>query len=208
MTLLDIFHNHTGLPTEKYPHHLEAYENFFAPFRGKEIGFLEIGIGNGGSLEMWRKYFGKNARIYGLDIQDIKPKFPLFVGNQGDRVFMEETVLKTIPLHIVVDDGSHQCYHQVVSFEVLFPRLEDGGVYIVEDIHTSYRAAYLPDMGRGESFVSYLKRMVDSLHKNETGETYHPAWDHVFAVHFYPGLAIIEKKSPSQWGGPQTMGWK
>ena len=210
MTLLEMYDAHTGLPTEKYPHHLEVYERCFSAFRGKNISVLEIGIRDGGSLQLWKEYFGKQSKIYGIDIQDrrhLKDKTgaEIFVGNQADPDFLAGVVLKTGPLKIIIDDGSHASKDQIESFQRLFPRLENGGLYIVEDIHTSYRAQY--NEGESISFVEYLKYMIDSLHRNEQPEKiFLVELEEAFGIHIFPSLVIIEKRSPGTWGGPTMRG--
>lgn len=210
MTLLEMFENHKGLFTEKYPHHLEIYERYFSAFRGKDVGVLEIGIRDGGSLQLWREYFGEAAWIYGLDIQDRQHieeevRAEVFVGDQGDVQELRRILKSMRPLDIVIDDGSHVSLDQKQSFAELFPALREGGIYVIEDIHTSYRAGYNDDTQL--SFVEYLKEMIDSLHKNEQpGTIFFNEWEQVFAIHIYPSLAIIEKRNPRTWGGPTIRG--
>ena len=210
MTLLEMYDAHTGLPTEKYPHHLEVYERYFSAFKGKDIGVLEIGIRDGGSLQLWREYFGKQSRIYGIDIQDrrnLKDKAgaEIFVGHQADVDFLSGLVSATGSLQIIIDDGSHVSKDQIESFSYLFPRLGDGGLYIVEDIHTSYRDQYNED--GTISFVEYLKYMIDSLHRNEQPDKiFLAALEEVFGIHIFPSLVILEKRNPKTWGGPTMRG--
>jgi len=205
--LIDIFQSHKGLVTEKFPHHLEIYEWFFDKFRGKNIGIFEIGIREGGSLQLWRKYFGPEARIYGLDIQDKaalteKTDSAIFVGDQSNTIFMQDLAQKIKPVHIVIDDGSHKVNDQRLSFECIFPVLENGGIYIIEDIHTSYREEYGGGYKNYRSFVEYLKTMIDGIHSSEFPGVIPVIFNEIFAVHFYPSLAVIEKRGPWTWGGP------
>ena len=212
MTLVDLFQTHSGLPTEKFLHHLEAYDHFFSKFQGQDVGVLEIGIRDGGSLQLWRKYFGPAARIYGLDIQDrtyLKDKVDaeIFVGDQGNVEVIRELIPKTKPLHIVIDDGSHNSQDQITSFKEIFPFLEDGGLYIVEDIHTSYRENYGGGFLDQRSFVEHLKSIIDFIHRSEfPGREAVKGADHLFAIHIYPSLAIIEKRDPRTYGSALMNG--
>lgn len=212
MTLVELFQNHSGLPTEKFNHHLEAYGHFFSPFQGQDIGVLEIGIRDGGSLQLWRKYFGPAARIYGLDIQDrtyLKDKVgaEIFVGDQGDIKVLRELISGMGQLHIVIDDGSHNSQDQIVSFKEIFPTLEDGGLYIVEDIHTSYRENYGGGLLDQRSFVEYLKARIDFIHRSEfLFDSEYKGATHLFAIHIYPSLAIIEKRDPRTYGSALMNG--
>ena len=116
-------------------------QNFYTPLfkklRNKKLNILEIGIYNGGSLYLWRDYF-TNANIYGIDILD-KSKY------NSDRISTEicdqkkcNNIFPNINFDIIIDDGSHKWEDQQISFNILFDRLNEGGMYIIEDLHTSY----------------------------------------------------------------------
>lgn len=207
MNLVEIFNVHTGLPVNKYPHHIEAYEHFFRSFRSMDdLGLLEIGVSHGGSLQVWREYFRDNARIYGVDIQDVtnlkeKTKATeIYVGDQGCRLFWQKTRWTALPLDIVIDDGSHKVSHQLTTFQELFPSLRSPGLYICEDIHTSYVADYGGGKNKEGTFIEHLKFLLDDIHSEKHW------FDGVFAVHVYPNLAIIEKRDPKTFGGPVVKG--
>lgn len=206
ITLSEIFQEHEGRRTHKYPHHIEIYDHFFSRFKGKEPVILEIGIAHGGSLELWRKYFGAQAQIIGIDVQDMtamadEVNAKIFTGDQANRPFMRK-ILKSLPgLDIVIDDGSHRPKDQIVSFTEIFGYLNDGGLYAVEDLQTSYRENYGGGYKSECSFVEYLKQMIDGLHYSEEDVPRPEGCDSVFGIHAYPGLAIIEKRNPTSWGG-------
>lgn len=215
MSLTELFDNHTGHVVHKHRIHLEAYEFVFKKFRGEKVGILEIGLGNGGSLELWRKYFGKDASIFGLDVVDLKyleseSDSKIFIGTQADQKLLRDIAGAMDSLNFVIDDGSHFSKDQILSFEALFPLLADGGFYIVEDTHTSYRDAYGGGLGKPGTFIEYLKLMVDNLQRSEfsfsEGQFQSLCWDHVFSVSFYPNLAIIEKRHSGSWGGAEMRG--
>lgn len=212
MTLIEIFESHKGKVAHKYPIHLEAYDKVFFKFKDKNIGVVEIGIGNGGSLQLWRKYFGPAARIYGIDVVDLNylessVDAKIFVGSQGNAEFLNHAAREIGDFHILIDDGSHFPKDQIISFETLFPLLQEGGLYVCEDTHTSYREPYGGGLGKAGTFIEYLKQMIDSLHNSEIPEQEFPtAWRNVFSIHFYPSLVIIEKRSPWSWGGAEMRG--
>ncbi len=115
----------------KWNHYFEIYDRHFRQFRGQEVHLLEIGVYSGGSLDMWRDYFGSKAVIYGVDIEPAcriyeKDGVKIFIGDQGDRSFWREFRRKVPTLDIVIDDGSHQSEHQIVSVEELLPFLRPG----------------------------------------------------------------------------------
>lgn len=211
MMLVDIFRGHKGRVAHKHPIHLEAYEGFFERFKNIPVNLLEIGIGDGGSLQLWKKYFDKGV-IAGIDVVDLR-RFEeetgakISVGSQDDTDFLKYVAQDLGHLNIVIDDGSHICSHQILTFETLFPMLEDGGIYICEDTHTSYREAYGGGFESPGSFVEYVKKMIDSLHRSEVPDhKFTEVWDSVFSIHFYPNAVIIEKRNPGSWGGAEMRG--
>jgi hypothetical protein len=125
------------------------YQHFFKPIRDQKLVLLEIGLrhnpyyGNqlpelSPSLQMWVDYFPK-ATILGFDIQDMTNmsagRVQVFMGNQGNPSDLRKITDSETALDIVIDDGSHASFHQKTTFENLFPALEKGGLYFVEDLH-------------------------------------------------------------------------
>ena len=103
---------------------------------------IEIGVFEGGSLDMWQRYLGADASIVGIDINPgcadrVDPPNVVHIGSQADRAFLEGVVAEFGAPELILDDGSHIARHQRASFEILFPLLQDGGLYIIEDTHTS-----------------------------------------------------------------------
>lgn len=203
MTLMELFETHKGLPVHKFPHHIEIYDRLFAELDMPDPTLLEIGVAHGGSMALWRDYFGPAATIIGVDVQDrtaIQQQVDakIFTGDQADPTFWQLISSQIRPLHIVIDDGSHRSADQLATFNELFPILEDGGLYIIEDIHTSYRPDYGGGLGLKGSVVETLKDLIDVIHNTEYGGL---GDSHVFSVQVYPNLAVIQKKNPSTWGG-------
>ncbi|MEY4334492.1 MAG: virus Omega [Bacteroidota bacterium] len=111
--------------------YIDYYEESLKPFRDNAKKVLEIGINNGHSLMMWNEYF-YNADIIGVDLRipNIDINCLMIQGDATDP----ETFRNLNSLDVIVDDGSHKLNHQLESFEILFPLLNDGGIYIIEDI--------------------------------------------------------------------------
>lgn len=128
---------------DKWINYFPIYEKWFAPYRGKDIVFVEVGVQNGGSAQMWRNYFGKDAKIVGIDIN---PKckeleedgISVEIGSQDDPKFWATFREKYPRVDILLDDGGHQMNQQIVTFREMFPHIKDGGLYMCEDCHTSY----------------------------------------------------------------------
>jgi hypothetical protein len=165
--LREYFFSKKGKKIYKWVHYLDIYEKHFERFRDKDVNLLEIGVYTGGSLEMWRDYFGGNSRIYGMDIEEDCKKHEsgntrVFVGDQSDEGFLKQCLSRTGRLDIVIDDGGHRVNEQLVSFETIFPTLAPDGVYIVEDTHTNYWPSYGGGFGR-ETFIEHSKKLADLL---------------------------------------------
>ncbi len=197
--------------TDKWGSHWYAqhYDRHFAPLRDRPLKILEIGVGGydlpeagGESLRMWRDYF-PHAEIYGLDIADKTPhdeaRIRTRVGDQSDPAVLERLHRESGGFDIVIDDGSHICAHVVASFQILFPLLNDGGIYAVEDLQTSYWEVFggsSDPANRGGSAMEYFKGLTDGLnHAEYLIEDYEPnVFDrHIISMHFYHNLCFIYK---------------
>ena len=134
------FDNNTKRLIHKWDHYFEIYERHFSKYRDKDIVVLEIGVSQGGSLQMWKEYFGLKAKIYGIDIAPECKIFEeygieIFIGSQQDRNFLRK-VKKSIPkIDILIDDGGHTMKQQIITFEELYPHVKEDGVYLIEDLH-------------------------------------------------------------------------
>ena len=144
------FTENTGKLIHKWNHYFEIYDRHFARFRGTDVHVVEFGVFHGGSLQMWKQYFGPKARIFGVDINPHCKKLggeqiEIFIGDQEDRSFLK-SLAKQIPrIDILIDDGGHTMPQQINTFEELFPHVDEKGVYLCEDLHTSY----WPELGGG-----------------------------------------------------------
>ena len=139
-SLLEIYENHktdgAGLGDKGTLHHyIENYDNIFRFHRYKPITVMEIGVQQGYSLRMWRDYFAR-AKVIGIDIKE--STLPIegcefYICDQSNKQQLQD-LLKGETFDIIIDDGSHDINHQITSFEVLFNRLNPGGIYVIEDI--------------------------------------------------------------------------
>jgi len=158
----------------KWHHYFDIYTRHFEPYRSKPIKMLEIGVFRGGSLRMWKKFFHTDSVIVGIDIDKDCQQYEIAdqqvyvrIGSQGDPDFLAAVNKEFGPFDIILDDGSHKTYHQLVSFTSLFrDALKDGGCYMVEDMHTNYWTSHVDTP---QSFIELSKRMVDMLHEPYLG---------------------------------------
>jgi hypothetical protein len=203
--LLAIFNDNSGSDrrvVRKYDNYLEVYETLFHPYRGKELALLEIGVQHGGSLQLWRGYFGEAAKLFGMDIIAECKRFEddntrVFIGDQSDTSFLDRCAREMPALDIIIDDGSHVVTHQIASFEYLFfNKLKDDGIYVVEDCHTSYWPAYGGGLRRKGSFIEYAKRLIDDInawHANDPKLPVSAVTRSVRSIAFYSSLVVIQK---------------
>lgn len=114
---------------------------------------------------MWRDYFGARARIIGIDLNPKAQKwekegFEIFIGNQSDRTFWTDFIKTVGNLDVVLDDGGHTYRQQITTTECLIDAINDGGLLLVEDTHTSYMRGF---GFRGRSFIQYTKKRIDAI---------------------------------------------
>ena len=198
--LLKIFAENKGLLVQKWHHYIPIYDKYFTAFRGSKIRFLEIGVSDGGSLQMWREYFGKQAVIFGIDID---PKCTQFdglsaqvrMGSQTDPKFLRSVIEEMGGVDIVLDDGSHKMQHIMTSLREIFPLLNYGGLYVIEDLHTAYWRKFGGGYHSKHKFFNRIGTIIDDMHH----------WYHVFgikepkvsqdcsAIHVYDSVVILEK---------------
>ena len=186
----------------KWAHYFDIYDRHFARFRDKKITILEIGVSHGGSLQMWKNYFGENAKIYGIDINPQckeleEENIKIFIGSQSDRKFLKEVKKSIPPIDILIDDGGHSMLQQIVSYEELFDHVKDSGVYLCEDIHTSYWLRFGGGYKRKGTFIEYSKNFIDFLnayHSEQNTLKVNMFTECVDSVHYYDSILVIEKK--------------
>ena len=153
----------------KWSSYFQVYEKIFSEYRNKKIKFVEVGVANGGSLHMWQKYFGKKAKIIGIDLNPKAKKlekngFKIYIGNQSDRNFWENFFKKEGKVDIVLDDGGHKNLQQISTVHYSLPYIRNGGKIIVEDTGTSYVKKEFYNPSR-YSFINYAKNIIDNIHR-------------------------------------------
>ena len=153
--------------TDKCPYHhnyVEIYESLFAPMRDKSLRILEIGVFEGMSMRLWEAYFPA-AQIFGLDIESKShydsQRVKTLVADQGKRDDLGRVLTVTgRDFDLILDDGGHKMDQQQISFGTLFPTLKSGGLYIIEDIHTSFPELY-PGYGVDPDGQNSTYAMID-----------------------------------------------
>ncbi len=197
--------------TDKIGQHFYTphYMTHLKKFKYKRIKLLEIGVGGyenpnsgGNSLRMWRKYF-PFGKIYGFDIYDKfnlqENRIKIFMGSQADEDFLNKITDEIGELDIIIDDGSHINEHVITTFNILFPKLKDGGIYVIEDTQTSYWEDFggdSNDLNNSKTMMNYFKSLTDALNNKEFviknyEQTYFDR--KIISMHFYHNLIFIYK---------------
>jgi len=169
-------------------HHYDiGYSNYLQNMRYQPLRVLEIGLGCdqpqiGLSVLLWEEYL-PNARLTMIEY-DAKcthkwaaehrgrgPKggVQFFTGDQSDRAFLQRVIREDGGNYdIIIDDGGHFMHHQIVSFEELWRHVKKGGIYIVEDLNTSYKTHYggsrRPHETKNATMMKFIQEKIDHLH--------------------------------------------
>lgn len=218
--LYDLFFSERKRRSQKWHHYFPIYDWHFRRFRCSKPTIVEIGVAGGGSLEIWRRYFGEDARIIGVDLNPICKRFEeegyeIIIGDQGSDEFLSELKKGIGTPDIIIDDGSHKGGHTIKTFQQLFPILSNSGVYLAEDVHTALWPAY-SDRYDGLSFLDYAKAISEKLtwwHIRPNNARYktHPSKRdgevtvpeiarHLWSVAFYDSVVVFEKRPvPEPW---------
>jgi SAM-dependent methyltransferase len=167
-SLEQIHKNKKSKVSDKWQSYFAFYERNFADFRDKPVALLEIGVQNGGSLEVWSQYFRNATALVGCDI-DAKctrltyedPRISVVVGDANESEVAARIHAISPSFDIVIDDGSHQSDDIINSFLRYFSALKPGGVYIVEDTHTMYRETHGGGILKRTTAHDFFKLMVD-----------------------------------------------
>lgn len=189
----------TGRLLDKWVHYFPIYHRHLERWRGKAPRVLEIGVYQGGGLDLWEHYLGPTAVLVGLDIDEAAirmadPRRTIVLGDQADPEFLRSLVESHGPFDVIIDDGGHTMEQQIVSIETLFPLLAEGGTYLVEDTHTSYWDDHGGGLRREGTFMEWVKDRLDDLHAYHRPDPVHPVWaDHVDGVHCYDSVIVFDK---------------
>lgn len=207
----ELFKNHSGYSSTKWESYFHVYSKVLKPYIEKNVplNLLEIGVQNGGSLQMWSKFLPKGSKIIGIDIDPncAKLKYDenisILIGNATDEQFLNAN-LKDKKFDIIIDDGSHICSDVTNAFTFLFDRLNFGGLYIVEDCCTSYWPSHKGAFRLSTSTIEYFKNIIDAINfqhikifpenfgDNEIEKLYQLN-KQIASIQFYDAIIVIEK---------------
>ncbi|WP_217636338.1 class I SAM-dependent methyltransferase [Variovorax sp. OV700] len=219
-TLADLYASHRGKVSDKWTIYLKVYEELFRPYRASKLRLLEIGIQNGGSLEIWSRYFESAAVLVGCDINVActqlrydDPRVHVVVGDANTDHAERAIAVYAERFDLIIDDGSHRSSDIIRSFVRYFPRLEQGGIFVVEDLHCSYWQEFEGGLVDPWSSVSFLKRLADVINHEHWGKPYRRAevlrsfesrygaaldeesLAQIHSIEFYNSVCVIRKRA-------------
>tara|TARA_Y100000294_G_C8550717_1_gene335175 strand:+ start:1267 stop:1950 length:684 start_codon:yes stop_codon:yes gene_type:complete len=180
---------------------IELYQKYFSSFKYEKFNLLEIGVENGDSLRIWREFF-VNANICGIDIDEKNftiENTEILIGDQSDYKFLQSIIDKYKNFDIIIDDGSHQSKHIVASFKFLFPHLKKKGIYVIEDLQTSYMPRYggsRINLNKKNSSMNLVKSLSDSINYEKNDKPFFKKSNFdgkINSIYFHQNIAFITK---------------
>ena len=196
MTNLTSYEAYKNSPykSRKHSTYFDVYDQIFSPYVGKKITFIEIGVLGGGSLFMWREFFGPQARIIGVELNPDAKRweddgFEIFIGSQSDPSFWKKITAEVGEIDIVLDDGGHTYEQQIITAECLLPHIRDGGLLVTEDTHTSYMEGF---GFKRWSFIKYAMKMVDRINHRFSVLTPDTAEKRVWGISFFESFVVFQ----------------
>ncbi len=224
-SLLELYEMHEGKVSDKWLRYLSEYDRLLSRFRSQAVSLLEIGVQNGGSLEIWSGYLPAASAIVGCDINpdctELRfddPRIGVFVGDANSDQAQEFVQSRSPLLDIIIDDGSHTSADIIRSFARYFPLVADGGVYIAEDLHCSYWGEFGGGLFAPLSSIAFFKSLVDSVNYDHWGlvrdrvsilNGFISEYDlaltaetlaQIHSIEFFDSVCVIRKEKPSHNG--------
>ena len=215
--LKQLYKDHNGLVSDKWLSYLNIYDVLFLGYRNKPLSLLEIGVQNGGSLEIWGKFFPNAVNIIGCDIDQkcaqlnfSDSRISVLIGDINSDEVKEKITKHTSSIDIIIDDGSHISSDIIKTFLLYFPYLSDGGVYIAEDLHCSYWQGWEGGLFAPHSSIAFFKKLIDIINyehwgikktKQEILGKYEEiisdeTLQSIHSISFFNSLCIIRKEKP------------
>ena len=186
----------------KWAHYLDTYDRHFARLRPRPVTVVEVGVAQGGSLQMWKSYFAPGSRIIGVDVNRAcreleEDGVEIVIGDQGDPMFWRRFRRRHPQVDILIDDGGHTQTQMRVTFEEMYPHLAADGIYVCEDMQCCYDPRYEGGLGAEGSFMEVLKARVDELNAwlKDGPVAMSPFTRSTASLSFYPFMAVIERRA-------------
>ena len=175
-TIAELYQTHDGNVSDKWSSYFAFYERAFSPIRNNPVRLLEVGIQNGGSLEIWGKYFSNAQKLLGCDInpncrkiEHSDPRISVIIGDIKAPPTLQQVFEQSPKFDVIIDDGSHTSSDIIQAFCKLFSSLEHGGLYIIEDLHASYWKPWEGGLNLRTSSMAFLKKLADVINFEHWG---------------------------------------
>lgn len=233
-TLKQIYAEHISKVSDKWSIYLVEYERILSQYRNQPISLLEIGIQNGGSLEILAEYFPQARYLVGSDINtdcekleygDVRVR--VVVGDANTEEALKEIQSIAPTFDVILDDGSHRSSDIVKTFALYFPLLLDGGVFIVEDLHCSYWKEFEGGLFDPYSSMAFFRKLTDVINHESWGvpklrgsilKSFFSKYEvnidektleHIHSVEFVNSMCVIRKMEPASNAlGPRFVAGK
>jgi hypothetical protein len=182
----------------KWKSYFPIYEEIFKKYINKKVTFVEVGVANGGSLFMWKKFFGKKSRIIGIDLNPEvkrfeKEGFEIFIGDQQDKYFWKDFYKKVGNVDVILDDGGHKNLQQISTIAYSLPYIKNNGMVVIEDTMTSYikKSFGNPSIF---SFINFAYQICDSIHRrNPMLKNLENIYSKkVFSIKFFESIVVLD----------------
>lgn len=175
-SLFQLYLSHKGKVSDKWSIYLSTYERIFSEYRHKPIRLLEVGVQNGGSLEIWSKYFPMAVKLIGCDInpacaalQYQDARISVVVGDANSESAAKQIAAHAEGFDLVIDDGSHRSGDIIKTFARYFPKIVEGGMFVAEDLHCSYWQEFEGGLHDPYSSMSFFKLLADVVNREHWG---------------------------------------
>lgn len=201
----DIFWKKLKLQCHKWENYFDIYDKIFLPYLDKHPKVLEVGCAHGGGLELLINLFDAKLDLYAVDINkdflgykfdDIEVKYSCV--DQGSDEHWSAYLSDGKTFDIIIDDGSHVMNDQITTLLTLFPKLNEGGMYIIEDTHTSYWKGYDGGLHKEGTLIEFCKKLIDLIHAPHINETPPPELARIFknlkSIEFYNSIIVLKKE--------------
>jgi glycosyltransferase involved in cell wall biosynthesis len=175
-SLLELYESHDGKVSDKWSLYLTEYDRLFKSYRELPISLLEIGVQNGGSLEIWSQYFSNGTKFVGCDINpDCQkltygdPRIAVIVGDATTSETQQKIYDQSASFDLIIEDGSHTSGDIVKAFARYFPVLKDEGLFVAEDLHCSYWQEFEGGIFHPYSSMNFFKHLADIINHEHWG---------------------------------------
>ena len=223
-TVSQLYAEHKGYVSDKWASYLPVYDRWFASYQDAPINLVEVGVQNGGSLQIWAKYFANAKKIVGCDVNPKceqlefgDARVELVLGDVKAPAVREQVLAHSNVMDIIIDDGSHKNADIIKTFQYFYSRLAPGGIYVIEDLHCSYWAKWHGGLLRADSAMEFFKGLTDVLNLESWGVKWLPQkwmgqwkspsrfrptdYADIESICFYNSMCLIVKGH-----GPNTIG--